>query len=129
MWNPQMSLPHPQSFNNTLTSELIVVLLCLVYLYSLNTKQKNMVNEKMKSIITDKVTSKLTQMLEELSTNDFTDEVIDTYFKETGVNLEDELDEETNVRDEVGELIGEQVYPLLQVITEYITQQMVKGKE
>lgn len=90
------------------------------------TKTLYMNQDVMKSIITDTISDKISQMIEEMSTNEFIDMVIETYHKETGVNLEDELDEDTDVRDEVGEMIGEKIYPLLTTIQHYMLEHIVK---
>lgn len=79
--------------------------------------------EVMKSIITDTILEKMTQVIEEMSTNEFVDMIIDTYYTETGVNLEDE---DTDVREVVIEMIGDKVFPLLTTIQNYVLEHIVK---
>lgn len=82
--------------------------------------------EVMKSVITDTILEKMTQVIEEMSTNEFVDMIIDTYYKETVLNLEDEFDEDTDVREVVVEMIGDKVFPLLTTIQNYVLEHIVK---
>lgn len=79
--------------------------------------------EVMKSVISDTILEKMTQVIEEMSTNEFVDMIIDTYYTETGVNLEDE---DTDVREVVIEMIGDKVFPLLTTIQNYVLEHIVK---
>lgn len=96
---------------------------CFIFV---ETKKNNMNQEVMKSIITDTILEKMTQVIEEMSTNEFVDMIIDTYYTETGVNLEDEFDEDTDVREVVVEMIGDKVFPLLTTIQNYVLEHIVK---
>lgn len=94
--------------------------------YICGNKKNNMNQEVMKSIITDTILEKMTQVIDEMSTNEFVDMIMDTYYEETGVNLEDEFDEHTDVREVVGEMIGDKVFPLLTTIQNYVLEHIVK---
>lgn len=94
--------------------------------YICGNKKNNMNQEVMKSIITDTILEKMTQVIEDMSTNEFVDMIIDTYNKETVLNLEDEFDEDTDVREVVVEMIGDKVFPLLTTIQNYVLEHIVK---
>lgn len=69
--------------------------------------------ETLRNIISDSITEKLTQMVEELSTSGFVDEIIDKYETETGVILDSE---------DVHDMIGDKVLPLYTKLSEYIVE-------
>ena len=71
--------------------------------------------EKVLGIINDIIIDKVTQMLEDMSDNEFVEEVSDKIYSEVGydINENDEVDELTD-------LIGERVVPLLHKIGEYL---------
>jgi len=76
--------------------------------------------EKMKSIIMDEVIEKITQVVEEMSTNDFIEKVQDKYYTETGMEIDE--DEE----DIVHSMIGDKVLPLYHKLSEYIVEHHLK---
>jgi hypothetical protein len=65
----------------------------------------------------DIITEKLTTLLEEMSQNEFIEMVGDRIHKETGVNLDS---------DEVSELVGDKMTPLLMRIGQWIVEQNQK---
>ena len=71
--------------------------------------------EKVLGIINDIIIDKVTQMLEDMSDNEFVEEVSEKIYSEVGydINENDEVDELTD-------LIGERVVPLLHKIGEYL---------
>ena len=62
-------------------------------------------------IVKDLISERLTQFVEELSTNEFRDEVGDTIYNETGEEL---------TIDELNDVIFQSIHPLMMKIVEYI---------
>ena len=81
----------------------------LLYLWGMKNK------EKTQEIISNEINERLSQLIEEMSTNDFVDMICDKVFTETGVDYTDEE------REEVQSLCGEQVFPLLLKIMEHVS--------
>ena len=63
-------------------------------------------------IVDELISDRLTELVEELSTNEFRDQVGDTIFERTGESLDE---------DELDDLINNSVQPLLVKIVEYVT--------
>ena len=76
-----------------------------------------MKKETLNSIITNEITDRLTQVVEEMSTNEFVDMIVEKYFVETNQNVDE---------DEVREMIGDKVLPLYQRLSEYIVEYHLK---
>ena len=78
------------------------------------TEQKNnkMNKEKMLEIVNDVINQKLENLMEEMSTNEFVEMITDMYQDQTGEEIED--------TDEVSEVIGERIVPLLTKVCEYV---------
>jgi Mg/Co/Ni transporter MgtE len=68
--------------------------------------------EKMLEIVNEVINEKLENLMEEMSTNEFVEMITDMYVDQTGEVIED--------TEEVQEIIGERVIPLLTKITEYV---------
>ena len=68
--------------------------------------------EKMLEIVNDVINQKLENLMEEISTNEFVEMITDMYQDQTGEEIED--------TDEVSEIIGERVVPLLTKVCEYV---------
>lgn len=68
--------------------------------------------EKMLEIVNDVINQKLENLMEEISTNEFIEMITDMYQDRTGEEIED--------TDEVSEVVGERVIPLLTKVTEYV---------
>ena len=68
--------------------------------------------EKMLEIVNDVINQKLENLMEEISTPEFVEMITDMYQDQTGEEIED--------TDEVQEVIGERVIPLLTKVTEYV---------
>jgi len=79
-----------------------------------------MKKELLESIIDDLVTDKVFQTLEDLSTPDFTQQVIECY--QIG---EDELTDEDIVV--IEGMVGDKVFPLVSKITEWVRDSILKG--
>jgi len=79
-----------------------------------------MKKELLESIINDLVTDKVFQTLEDLSTPDFTQQVIECY--QIG---EDELTDEDIVV--IEGMVGDKVFPLVSKITEWVRDSILKG--
>jgi hypothetical protein len=71
--------------------------------------------ETIQEIITDEINGRLTQLIEEMSTNEFVDLICDKVYTEKGIDYTDEMKEEIHL------LCGEQVFPLLLKIMEHVT--------
>lgn len=84
--------------------------------------------EVMKSIITDNISEKMSQVIEDMSTNEFIDKMIDDYYTSMGVNLEDEVVYDTDVREVVSEMVGDRIYPLLTTIQQYMLEHVITKK-
>ena len=80
-------------------------------MYYLCGNKKLKVMEKNK-IVNELISNRLTELVEELSTNEFREQVGDTIFEKTGEGLDD---------DELDELINNSIQPLLLKLTEYVT--------
>lgn len=68
--------------------------------------------EKMLEIVNDVINQKLENLMEEISTTEFIEMITDMYQDQTGEEIED--------TDEVSEVVGERVIPLLTKVTEYV---------
>ena len=78
-------------------------------------------NEKVLEIVNSVITDRLTQLIEEMSNNEFVEMIGDMYFDQTGKNIEDDTDDDEDFdKDEyLNEIIGSRVLPLLHKICEY----------
>jgi hypothetical protein len=81
---------------------------------------KSTMKKKVSKIVEMKINEKLTSLMEELSTNEFVDEICDIVFDEL------ETDVESNGREEVTEIIGGKVFPLIHKLTEYVIGKEIK---
>jgi len=77
-------------------------------------------NEKLLEIINEVVGEKLSQLIEEMSDNEFVEMIGDMYFDQTGKNLEDDTDDDFDKDEYLNEIIGSRVIPLLHKLTEYM---------
>ena len=77
--------------------------------------------EKVLEIVNSVITDRLTQLIEEMSDNEFVEMIGDMYFDQTGKNIEDDTDDDEDFdKDEyLNEIIGSRVLPLLHKICEY----------
>jgi hypothetical protein len=73
--------------------------------------------EKLLEIVNEVINERLEQLIEEMSTNEFVEMITDKYVEKTGDDLEKNNFE---YEDEIQEVIGERVVPLLTKITEYV---------
>ena len=71
--------------------------------------------EKVLEIVNDVINQRLEQLMEEMSTNEFVEMICDKVHDQVGLDLEDE-----DKVDEVRELIGIRVVPLLTKVCEYV---------
>lgn len=71
--------------------------------------------EKVLEVVNEVIIDRITQLIEEMSTNEFVDMINDMVQDQTGVEIE--TDEE---REEVTDIIGSRVFPLLHKMNEYI---------
>jgi hypothetical protein len=71
--------------------------------------------EKVTEVVNEVIFDRITQLIEEMTTNEFVDMVTDMVQDQTGVEIE--TDEE---REEVTNIIGDRVFPLLHKMNEYI---------
>jgi hypothetical protein len=62
-------------------------------------------------IVKELISDRLTEMVEELSTNEFRDQVGDTIFEKTGESLD---------TDELEDIIFQSVHPLMMKVVEYM---------
>ena len=78
-------------------------------------------DEKVLEIVNGVITDRLTQLIEEMSENDFVDMISDMYFDQTGKNIEDDTDDDEDFdKDEyLNKIIGSRVLPLLHKLMEY----------
>ena len=74
----------------------------------------NVFKDQVLEVVNDTINERLTQMIEDMSTNDFVEMVCDMIQDQKGIELSEEQVEE------VQELIGSRVLPLLHKISEYI---------
>ena len=72
--------------------------------------------EKVLEIVNDVINERLSSLIEEMSTNEFVEMICDMVHDQTGVDVV----EEDNV-EEIRELIGTRVVPLLFKISEYVS--------
>ena len=72
--------------------------------------------EKVTQVVTDVINDKITQLIEEMSTNEFVDMIKDKLV-ENGIEFDDDNEEET---EEIFEIVGSRVVPLLHKMSEYI---------
>ena len=79
---------------------------------------KELVNEVISEVISDK----LSQMLDDMSDNEFLDQICDKIYDELGIDvLEDD-----SIREEVEGMIGDKVFPLVQLVSNYVLENIVK---
>lgn len=78
------------------------------------TKTNYMNKEKVLSIINDVITERVTQLIEEMSNNEFVDMICEKVSTETNIEI-DEVTEE-----EIVDLIGSRVIPLYGKMSEYL---------
>jgi hypothetical protein len=71
--------------------------------------------DKTQQIISDEINERLSQLIEEMSTNEFVDMICDKVYTETGIDYTDEQ------REEITSQIGEQVFPLLMKLMEHVS--------
>jgi uncharacterized protein (DUF2267 family) len=78
-------------------------------------------NEKVLEIVNGVIIDRLTQLIEEMSNNEFVEMIGDMYFDQTGKNIEDDTDDDEDFdKDEyLNKIIGSRVLPLLHKICEY----------
>jgi len=81
---------------------------------------KSTMKKKVSKIVEIKINEKLTSLMEELSTNEFVDEICDIVFDEL------DTDVESDSREEVIEIIGGKVFPLIHKLTEYVIGKEIK---
>lgn len=74
----------------------------------------NVFQDQVLEVVNDTINERLTQMIEEMSTSDFVEMVCDMIQDQKGIELSEDQVEE------VQELIGSRVFPLLHKISEYI---------
>jgi hypothetical protein len=80
--------------------------------------------EIVNGIISDVISDKLTQVMEDMSTNEFVDTICDKIYEETGFDVEDD-----EKREEVFEMIGDKVLPLVQMLVIYNHLSMEKKED
>jgi hypothetical protein len=78
--------------------------------------------EQVQEVINDVINDKITQMVEEMSTNEFVDMMCDKIYTEKGIEYTDDQ------RDEIGEMIGNKMFPLIHKISEYLIGQDIPIK-
>ena len=71
--------------------------------------------EKVTELVNEVIFDRITQLIEEMSTNEFVEMITDMVQDQTGVEIE--TDEE---REEVTNIIGDRVFPLLHKMNEYV---------
>ena len=80
--------------------------------------------EIVNGIISDVIVEKLTQVIEEMSTNEFIDLICDKIHQETGVDVTDD-----EIVEEVEMMIGDKILPLLHKMSEYMVESNVIGQK
>lgn len=80
--------------------------------------------EIVNGIISDVIVEKLTQVIEEMSTNEFIDMICDKIHQETGVDVTDDEN-----REEVEMMIGDKILPLLHKLSEYMVESNMVGQK
>ena len=76
--------------------------------------------EKVTELVNEVIFDRITQLIEEMSTNEFVEMIGDMYFDQTGKNLEDDTDDDFDKDEYLNEIIGSRVIPLLHKLTEYM---------
>jgi hypothetical protein len=76
-------------------------------------------NEKLLEIVNDVINERISQLVEEMSTNEFVEMIGDMYYDKTGENLDDGTDDEFDQDEYLNEVIGSRVLPLLHKLMEY----------
>ena len=71
--------------------------------------------EKVTELVNEVIFDRITQLIEEMSTNEFVEMITDMVQDQTGVEIE--TDEE---REEITDIIGSRVFPLLHKMNEYV---------
>ena len=71
--------------------------------------------EILKEIISNEINERLSQLIEEMSTNEFIDLICDKVYTEKGIDYTDEM------REEIQSLTGEQIFPLLMKLMEHVS--------
>lgn len=71
--------------------------------------------EKVLEVVNDVITERITSLIEEMSTNEFVEMISDMVYDQTGNSLETEEEQE-----ELMEIIGSRVIPLLHKMSEYM---------
>jgi Mg/Co/Ni transporter MgtE len=75
--------------------------------------------EKLLEIVNEVVGERLSQLIEEMSTDEFVEMIGDMYFDQTGNNLDDGTDDEFNQDEYLNGIIGSRVVPLLLKVCEW----------
>jgi hypothetical protein len=90
-----------------------------VYLYS--TKKFKTMNreEKLLGIVNEVIVERLTQLIEEMSDNEFVEMISDMYHDQTGEDLDDGTDDEFDQHEYVSGIVGSRVVPLLHKVCEW----------
>ncbi len=70
-------------------------------------------------VISVSISDKLSQMMEEMSSNEFLDTIFDKVYEKTGVDVTEEEQEE------IIEMVGDKMFPLVQVVTNYVLENFV----
>lgn len=76
--------------------------------------------EKVLEIVNDVINDKITQMVEEISTNEFLEMIGDMYHDQTGKSIDEGEDEDFDQNEFIGDISGSRVLPLLHKMSEYI---------
>jgi len=76
--------------------------------------------EKVLEIVNDVINDRITQMIEELSTNEFLEMIGDMYYDQTGKSVDEGEDEDFDQNEFIGDISGSRVLPLLHKMSEYI---------
>ena len=99
------------------------VFIFFVYLWCVNddTLKKRKMNkeEKLLEIVNEVIVDRLTQLIEEMSDNEFVEMITDMYYDKTGENLDDGTNDEFDQNEFVNGVVGKRVIPLLHKICEW----------
>jgi hypothetical protein len=79
--------------------------------------------EKVLEVVNDVITERITSLIEEMSTNEFVEMISDMVYDQTGNSLETEEEQE-----ELMEIIGSRVIPLLHKMSEYMVGHEIPTK-
>lgn len=79
--------------------------------------------EKVLEVVNDVITHRITSLIEEMSTNEFVEMISDMVHDQTGNSLETEEEQE-----ELMEIIGDRVIPLLHKMSEYMVGKEIPTK-